>query len=107
MPIVQEREKTVSFFKYEVLEIDFLSEYPTNEDTKCCLIYIVCKSNQSKVITRLSVIWETKCRSNFCIGTKCRSSDLNEEFKLLLVGVELRGKDEYSARCAGYSSHKI
>ena len=33
MPIVQEREKTVSFFKYEVLEIDFLSEYPTNEDT--------------------------------------------------------------------------
>ena len=33
MPIVQEREKTVSFFKYEVLEIDFLLEYPTNKDT--------------------------------------------------------------------------
>ena len=33
MPNVQEREKPVSFFKYEVLEIDFLSEYPTNEDT--------------------------------------------------------------------------
>ena len=70
--------------------------------TGCCHLALNCikKYVKNPISVKLSQDYPLFGRQNvvaiFCIGTKCRSSNLNDEFKLLLVDVELRGKDQFS-----------